>query len=382
MPGARSPSPSRRGPSRHGPSRHGPSRQRRAPRGPAVSGPARAAVLHAAGDLRVERRAVPDPGPRQVRVRVGAGGICGSDLAYWLRGGFGTVRLGEPMVLGHEIAGVVEAVGAGVETVRPGEVVAVNPSLPCGACRFCARGLQNHCLDMRFLGSAMRTPHVQGGFCEALVCEEAQAVPLGPDAEVGEAAFAEPLAVALHAVARAGPLLGRRVLVAGSGPIGTLITAAARRAGAGEIWASDLHAEPLAIARAVGADATVDAGDDGALDGFERDRGAFDVAFEASGSPASLARLPAVVRPRGAIVQVGNLGEASLQMWTLTSKEIELRGAFRFHEEFAVAAGFIARRLIDVRPLLTDVVPLAEAARAFELAADRTRSMKVHLSFG
>lgn len=189
----------------------------------------RGVVIHAPKDLRIEDITVVPPGPGEVRVRIAAGGICGSDMHYYQHGGFGTVRVREPMALGHEIAGTVEAIGPDVAGVSVGATVAVDPSLPCGRCRYCQEGRQNHCLDMRFYGSAMRTPHVQGGFRDALVCEAGQAVALPDGVSVHEAAFSEPLAVCLHAVNRAGPLLGKRVLVTGSGPIGLLTVMAARR---------------------------------------------------------------------------------------------------------------------------------------------------------
>src|SRR3954467_12018381 len=182
----------------------------------------RAAVLYAPKDLRIEDVADAPLGPGEVEVRIEAGGICGSDLHYYFDGGFGTVRLREPMILGHEIAGTVSRVGAEVASVKPGQRVAVNPSRPCGTCRYCQEGKQNHCLDMRFYGSAMRFPHVQGGFREVLVCDEAQAVAVPSSTSAAQAAFAEPFAVCLHAVNRAGSLLGRRVLITGAGPIGAL----------------------------------------------------------------------------------------------------------------------------------------------------------------
>ena len=137
----------------------------------------KAAILHAAHDLRIEDVAEPELEPGGVRVRVRAGGICGSDLHYFQHGGFGTVRLRQPMVPGHEIAGEVMEVAPGVTRVRPGDIVAVDPSRPCRQCRMCLDGKPRHCLDMLFYGSAMRFPHVQGGFREQLVCTEAQAVP-------------------------------------------------------------------------------------------------------------------------------------------------------------------------------------------------------------
>ena len=207
------------------------------------------------------------------------------------------------MILGHEIAGTVARVGAEVASVKPGQRVAVNPSRPCGACRYCQEGKQNHCLDMRFYGSAMRFPHVQGGFREVLVCDEAQAVPVPPAMSAAQAAFAEPFAVCLHAVNRAGPLLGKRVLVTGAGPIGALTVIAARRAGALEIVATDVADAPLAAPRKVGADATVNVSEKDALARYGADKGYFDVMFEASGNAAALAgglRRGAPDRRRGA----------------------------------------------------------------------------------
>lgn len=342
----------------------------------------RAAVLHAPRDLRVERVALPALGPGDVAVRIAAGGICGSDLHYYLHGGFGAVRLKQPMVLGHELAGTILATGATVEGLAIGQNVAVNPSLPCGACRFCLAGMPNQCLDMRFYGSAMRTPHVQGGFADVLVCRAAQAVPIPDNVSLEQAAFAEPLAVCLHAVGRAGSVFGRRVLITGSGPIGLLLAIAARRAGAAEIVVTDIRDAPLAKAREVGADSTVNlVTDAAALDPYAADKGQFDVVFEASGSGAAiLAALP-LLRPQGVLVQVGQGGEVALPISGVVGKEIELRGSFRFHAEFPTAVRFIAEGLVDVVPLLSAVLPLERAVEAFELAADKDRSVKVQLSF-
>jgi L-idonate 5-dehydrogenase len=343
----------------------------------------RAVVIHGPHDLRVEEVAPPAaPGPRQVAVRVRAGGICGSDLHYYHQGGFGTVRLREPMVLGHEVAGEVTEVGRAVTSVRPGDRVAISPSLPCGACRYCLEGKPNHCLDMRFYGSAMRFPHVQGAFREILICEEAQAVPLPAGMDVARAAFAEPLAVCLHAARQAGPLLGQRVLVTGTGPIGALALLVARHAGAREVVCTDIAPAPLVIARRLGADAALDTrADPAALDPYCAEKGHFDVVFEASGSGAALAGALAAARPGATIVQLGLGGEVPLPVNALVAKEITLRGTFRFHEEFRWAVAALAEGRIDVAPLLTEVVPVAQAQRAFDLASDRSRAMKVQLAF-
>jgi L-idonate 5-dehydrogenase len=342
----------------------------------------KAIVIHAPKDLRVEERPEAAPGPGEALVRVIAGGVCGSDLHYYNHGGFGAVRLREPMILGHEVAGVVEALGPGVQGLAVGQLVAVSPSRPCGGCRYCLEGLPNHCLNMRFYGSAMPFPHIQGAFRERLVCDAAQCAP-ADGLTPGEAAMAEPLAVCLHAVRQAGGLIGKRVLVTGCGPIGLLSILAARRAGAQEIVATDLTAFTLGMARAAGADATLDmAADPQALARFGADKGTFDVLFECSGAAPALAAAIGALRPGATIVQLGLGGDMTVPMQALTAKELVLKGSFRFHPEFHTAVEMMRKGLIDAKPLITHTVGLAEAEAAFRLAGDRTRAMKVQIGFG
>ncbi len=342
----------------------------------------RAVVVHAAKDLRIGEVETGAPGPGEVVVRVEAGGICGSDLHYFHEGRIGTITLKEPMILGHEVAGVIEGIGPGVTNVKIGDRVAVSPSRPCGSCRFCREGQQIHCLDMRFYGSAMRFPHVQGAFRERLVADAAQCHVVPATIPAGAAAMAEPLAVCLHAVNRAGPMLGARVLVTGSGPIGALCALAARRAGAAEIVATDLTDAPGPLMLRIGADRFVNVAREAtALDAFAADKGYFDVVLEASGSDKALAAALPIVRPRGVIVQVGIGGIGSLPLNVIVAKEIDLRGTFRFHAEFALAVELIAKRLVDVAPLITATLPFTEARAAFDLASDRQRAMKVQLAF-
>jgi L-idonate 5-dehydrogenase len=341
-----------------------------------------ALVIHAPGDLRVEEVPTPELGPGQLRVRVRCGGICGSDLHYYQHGGFGTIRIKEPMVLGHEVAGVIEAVGDGAGGFAAGERVAISPSRPCGLCRYCQQGLQNHCLDMRYYGSAMRTPHVQGAFRQQIVVEHWQAHRLADTVSDGEGSMAEPLSVALHAVRRAGSLLGKRVLVTGCGPIGALAIIAARRAGATHIVATDVGAHTLGKALKVGADEVVNVAEEPeGLARFTADKGSFDVLFEASGNQRALVGAFEALRPRGVIVQLGLGGEMTLPINTIVAKEFELRGAFRFHEEFAVAVELLNKGLVDVKPLISATLSYRDSARAFALAADRSQAMKVLLNF-
>jgi len=341
----------------------------------------RAIVIHEAGDLRVENRESGAPGPGEVRVRLAAGGVCGSDLHYYNHGGFGSVRLREPMILGHEVSGHVAEVGQGVDDLEPGELVAVTPSRPCGVCRFCGEGLHNQCLNMRFYGSAMPFPHVQGAFREELIADASQCV-RADGLSAAEAAMAEPLSVGLHATRRAGELLGKRVLVTGCGPIGVLAIVAARRAGAGEIVATDLVPNALKHAAAAGADRTIDMSETpDALDGYAADKGYFEVLYECSGTAGALSNAIAAMRPRGVVMQLGLGGDMTVPMMQITVKELDLRGSFRFHEEFGTAVKLMRSGLVDVKPVISHTIPLDDAELAFRIANDRSQSMKTQIAF-
>ena len=191
----------------------------------------RAIVIHGPKDLRVEDQEAASPGANEVLLDIDTGGVCGSDLHYYNHGGFGPVRLKQPMVLGHEVSGHITALGESVAGLAIGDLISVSPSRPCRQCRFCGEGLHNQCLNMRFYGSAMPFPHIQGAFRQNLVADALQCVK-ADGLSGGEAAMAEPLSVALHATRRAGEMLGKKVLVTGCGPIGQLCILAARRAGA------------------------------------------------------------------------------------------------------------------------------------------------------
>ena len=339
-------------------------------------------VIHGATDLRLDAQDAGEMGPGQVLVRVGFGGICGSDLHYFHDGGFGAVRLRQPMVLGHEVAGTVAAVAPDVSTLQVGDRVAVNPSQPCGACKYCLEGLPNQCLEMRFYGSAMRMPHVQGAFRDVLLCSAVQCHPIADGIPLAQAALAEPFSVGLHGVSRAGPLLGKRVLVSGCGPIGVLAIAAARVHGAAEIVATDVVDAPLAVARAMGADLALNvAADSGWVQRYTADKGTFDVMLECSGNGRALRDGLDVMRPRGVVVQLGLGGDVSIPQNTVVGKELSICGSFRFHAEFALAVRLINQRRVDLAPVITRAFPMAQAREAFELASDRQRAMKVLIDF-
>lgn len=341
----------------------------------------KAIVAHAAKDLRIEDREMPQVGDSEVLLRIEAGGICGSDLHYYNHGGFGPVQLKQPMILGHEVAGRIEAVGAGANHLERGQLIAVSPSRPCGTCEYCSKGVQNHCINMRFYGSAMPFPHIQGAFREYLVADQAQCA-VADGLSAGEAAMAEPLSVVLHAAKGAGDLMGKRVLVTGCGPIGMLAILVARAAGAAQIVATDVAPFTLSKAKEIGADAVHNVAEEAdALDVYSVGKGNFDVLFECSGIAAALASTIPAMRPGGIIMQLGLGGDMTLPLQAMTAKELQLRGSFRFHSEFFTAVDMMQQKRLGVTPLMTHTFPLSEAVPAFEMASDRSQAIKAQIAF-
>jgi len=344
----------------------------------------RVCVIHEAEDLRLEDRPAPSFTPYGVLVRVRAGGICGSDLHYYFEGRNGDFVIREPLIPGHEFSGEVAEIGAEVTRVRPGQRVAVHPGRNCGHCFACREGRGNLCRNVFFMGSASRFPHMQGGFADYVSVDESQCYPVSSDLSFTTAAFAEPFAVALHAVERAGPILGRSVLITGAGPIGLLVLMAARRAGAEMICITDVLQGPLDLAKRIGANTTINVQESADALGHEQQRVmGFEVAFEVSGNPAGLATCLEAVRPGATVVQVGTLPPGKLRVAgnLIMAKEIDLRGAMRFDREFAHSVACLDRGLIDVRPLLTACVPAEQASAAFALAKQRDKHSKVQITF-
>lgn len=342
-----------------------------------------ACVLHGAHDLRLEQQDDPALGVGDVRIRVRNGGICGSDLHYYHQGRVGDFVIREPLVPGHEFSGEIAEIGPGVTRVRVGDRVAVHPGRACGHCVRCREGRRNLCQNVFFMGSASKFPHMQGGFRERVVVRDEQCYSVDGQAGFDELAFAEPLAVCLHAGLRAGNLAGRSVLVTGGGPIGQLLVLVARDSGASHVALTDIVAAPLAIARRIGADDAIDVSAPAALTEAAARLGGYDVVLEASGTSAALNGAIDAVRGGGIIVQVGSLpaGPSPVTANRIMAKELDLRGSFRFDAAFGTAVRSIEARRIDVRPLLTGVLPIADAVAAFDMAGDRTRSIKVQISF-
>ena len=339
--------------------------------------------LYGKGDLRLETESVAEPMAGEVRVAVKAGGICGSDLHYYQDGGFGPITVKQPIILGHEVAGTVEALGGGVSGLAIGQTVAINPSRPCQACRFCNEGLYNHCLNMRFFGSAMRMPHEQGAFRDRIVVDAAQCVPLSNARSPAEGACAEPLAVCLHAANQAGDIEGKRVLVTGAGPIGVFVhrrgEASRRCRGSGRrIFRTARWRSPRRWARRARSTWRKTA-PRWRFTPPTRDISTWSSSARRRPRPS---RLPSrAFRPRGRIIQVGVTGNQPVPINMLVAKEIQFVGTHRFHAEFAEAVTLIDEGQIDVGPMITHSIPVDRLDEAFRIAGDRTQAVKAQLTF-
>ena len=336
----------------------------------------RALVYDGPEQLHLEERPEPSPGPAEVVVAVRASGICGSDVHGYL-GTTGRRRPG--VVMGHEAAGVVTAIGSRVRTVAPGARVALRSILPCGACDPCRHGRPNVCLNRRGLGM-----HLDGAYADAVVLPESALLALPDDLPFEQAALIEPLAVAMHAVDITPLALMDDVVIVGAGTIGLLTLTAARLRGAGRIFITDRSTHRLEVARALGADATIDVG---AVDPVEvvldatGGRGV-DVVWEAVGSTPTVGQSLAVARLGGNVTWIGNSDpQVEVGMQELVTKELTVRGAYGFIDEFDRAAAALAGGRVDVRPLIERVAPLDEAIELFAaLAHGRLDAVKVVLT--
>ncbi len=337
-----------------------------------------AAVSKGPRRIEVDTVALPEPEPGDARIRIEACGICGSDLHL-----FGVGGLAPGLIPGHEFMGVVDAVGEGVANVAPGERVVVEPFRTCGTCRPCRSGQSAICRDARLLGV-----HAPGGMAGFTTAPAGRLFPIAASVPAPVAALAEPLSVSLHGIRRAGFEPGQRVLVLGAGVVGLLTAFAARALGAGEILVSARHPHQAERAEALGADRILSEAEaePGALDALGRERD-IDVVIETVGGTAdTLNAAAAAIRPGGAISVVGVfMGPVTLNTIPLLLKENTLAWSYCYEHgehgaDFADAVRLLTEGTGAAREIVTHEVPLAEAPRAFELAADRQAgALKVSL---
>jgi L-idonate 5-dehydrogenase len=337
--------------------------------------------LHGPKDLRLTELDRPRPVAGEILLRVKRVGICGSDVHYYQHGRVGSFVPKRPFVQGHEFAGEVVATGDIESGLARGMRVAVDPSQPCGDCRFCQNGRQNLCENMRYFGSAASDPPLDGAFAEYIAVPARNCHPIPDSMSWGEAAMLEPLSVSLHALRRVGDLTGAAVLVAGGGAIGQLTSLVARALGASKVVLSDIDAFPRRFARQTGTDAVLDAADPEVVrKAFDLAPEGYDVFVEAAGASRALAFALTVVARGGTIVQVGTLPqEVSIPANLIMAKELKVLGSFRIAQEFPIALQLIASAKVDVKPLISKTFPFSKLLAAIEEASSKYEIIKIQV---
>jgi L-iditol 2-dehydrogenase len=307
-----------------------------------------------------------------VLVRVRAVGVCGSDTHYYDHGRIGRFVVESPLVLGHESAGVVEAVGEQVDPARVGQRVSIEPGVPCLRCAQCLAGRYNLCPDMVFHA----TPPVDGTLAELVVIHDAFAHPV-PDAVSDEAAaLLEPLSVGIWACRKGGVGPGSRVLVTGAGPVGIVAAQVARASGAAEVVVADVNPHRLAAAAELGATRTVDTTET-SLEQACAGRPVPQVLLECSGHPGATADGIRVLAPAGTAVLVGMGGdELALPLSVVQERELTVTGTFRYANTWPTAIALAASGQVDLDALVTGRFTLADTEQALTAARRDPTALK------
>jgi L-iditol 2-dehydrogenase len=326
--------------------------------------------LHGMGDLRLHDEPEPVPGPGEVLLRVTAVGLCGSDLHWFSEAGIGDARLQEPLVLGHEFAGVIES------GERRGERVAVDPAVPCGACEFCLEGNPNFCSALRFAGHGTEDGALRQYMAWPAHCLH----PLPNSLTDADGVMLEPLGIAIHAVDLGHLMPGMTVGVFGCGPIGLLVLQLARAAGATHVMATEKLPHRLEAARSLGATAVFQA-----TDGRESaeilaatEGKGVDVAFEAAGENEAVETAMAAARPGARVVLIGIPAEdrTAFTASTARRKGLTIKLTRRMKRVYPRAIRLVEGGMVDVRSLVTHRFPLEEFDKAFS-TAQRREGLKV-----
>ena len=332
----------------------------------------RVSRLHGIRDLRLEELPAPTPGPGEVLLRVKAVGVCGSDVHYYLEGRIGDAIVSEPLILGHEFSAQVAELGpqahsGRVDGLEIGQLVAVEPGISCGRCEPCRHGHPNLCPHVRYCG----TPPIDGVFAEYAVMPAENCYPLPQGFGPAEGALLEPLGIAIHSVDLAHLKVGQTVAVLGAGPIGLLIAAVARAAGAGEIFVTEPLAHRRQFALDYVADAALDPGDtDVAAEILQLTGGrGVDVAFEAAGAVDTPQQAVDVACIGGKVILVGIPSDdrMAIKASTARHKGIVLKPVFRMKHTYSRAIRLVQTGMVDVKPLATHLFPLERIVEAFEL---------------
>jgi len=327
----------------------------------------RALVLNEYKKLDLQEVPRPEVGPRDVLVRVRSCGICGSDV-HGYDGGSG--RRIPPVIMGHEASGEVAETGSEVVGLAPGQPVTFDSMISCRDCVFCGEGRPNLCEDRRVLGVSCDDYRRHGAFAEYVSVPRHIVFPVPPGVGFNEAAMVEPVSVAVHAVSRAEPSLGDSVVVIGAGMIGLLTVQALRSAGCGLIVSVDLAADRLALAKQLGADATIRPDDDtdvpAAVRAMTGGLGT-DLAMEAVGADATVEMSIESVRKGGRVVLIGNIAPTvTLPLQSVVTREIDVLGSCASSNDYPACLDMMRRGAIRVGPVLSETAPLERGQEMFD----------------
>lgn len=328
-----------------------------------------AALLHGIRDLRPATVPVPKPGPGEVLLKIASVGVCGSDVHYYLEGGIGDAIVKEPIIMGHEFSATIAALGTNVQGLKVGQLVAVEPAINCGHCEMCLTGHPNLCPHVRFCG----TPPIDGVFTEYAVMPAENCFPLPAGMSSVDGALLEPLGVAIHTIDLSHLKVGQTVAVLGAGPVGLLIAAVAKAAGAGAIYMTEPVAERRKFAQRYVADAVFDPKEEDVVAKImaaTQGRGV-DVSIEAAGAQDTPQQGAEMVRLGGTLVICGIPSEDTL---TLTASLIRRKGLTikmvrRMKHVYPRAIRLVARGMVEVAPLATHFFTLDQIQEAFEMVA-------------
>lgn len=320
----------------------------------------RASVLRAPGDIAIEERPVPAVAPDEVLVEVSAVGVCGSDAHYYHDGRIGDFVVESPLVLGHEAAGTIVAVGADISDDRVGARVSIEPQHPDLSSRETLAGHYNLCPHMRFYG----TPPVDGAFAEYVTIRSGFAFDVPDSVSDDAAALMEPLSVAIAAVRKGGVSAGQRVLVTGAGPIGVVVAQTAVAFGATTVVISDPDLNR-------GERATQFGPIDPVVPSAVADLGPFDVAIECSGAPAAMDSALRALRPAGTLVLVGmGPDDITVALPVLQNRELVVTGVFRYANTWPTAIELVRTGRVDLDRLVTGHYALEETGKALRAVSD------------
>ena len=329
-----------------------------------------ASVLYAPHDIRTEERPMPQPGPKEVLVEIKAVGVCGSDVHYYEHGRIGPYVVREPLILGHEASGVVVGLGSEVTKHYNGERVALEPGVPCGACRECRAGRYNLCPDVRFFA----TPPIDGAFTNFVTIHEDFAFALPDTLSDDAGALIEPLSVGVWASRKANLQGGEHVLVTGAGPIGLLAMQAALALGATTVTIADINPRRLEVAQQTGATRALNVAEQPlAQAGIEAD-----VLIECTGNPQVVLDGIRTLRPAGRAVMVG-MGpgdEVSVPMAFIQNREITLTGTFRYANTYPTAIALAAAGRVNLEAIVSGHYGLGDAEHALQASRRDPGSIK------